>query len=96
MQDDITNKVLLELMQSIKISLDSDIKVIKGDIIGIKEDITGIKEDIKGVKIDMKTGFEEAALHRKALQEDMEATIGMQAVHQKKLAKISVPAGRSP
>ncbi|MCF7844686.1 MAG: hypothetical protein K9M03_02550 [Kiritimatiellales bacterium] len=76
MKDEITNKVLLEHIQGMKYEL--------------QQQIEGLEKKIEKVEQQMKGGFDEAKQHRQALQEDLEATIAMQAKHQQKLEKISV------
>ncbi|MBI3336367.1 hypothetical protein HYZ98_02255 [Candidatus Peregrinibacteria bacterium] len=83
MADEITNKVLLEHMQGMKYELKQEMKDMKQEIRGVKNDVVRLEQ-----KVDR--GFEEAKEHRQALQEDLEATIAMQAKHQRKLEKISV------
>ncbi|MFH1670776.1 MAG: hypothetical protein ABIA92_04285 [Patescibacteria group bacterium] len=80
MADEITNNVLLEHMQGMKYELQQQIEGLEKKIEKVDTTLTQ----------QMREGFEEAKQHRQALQEDLEATIAMQAKHQQKLAKISV------
>ncbi|MBU1910835.1 hypothetical protein KKG16_00305 [Patescibacteria group bacterium] len=83
MADEITNKVLLEHMQSMKHELQQQIT-------GFGMRMERVEVNLKQLSQHVEDGFEEARQHRQALQEDLEATISMQAKHQQKLAKISV------
>ncbi|MBU0767137.1 hypothetical protein KKF55_05175 [Patescibacteria group bacterium] len=83
MADEITNKVLLEHMQGMKYELQQQ-------IMGLENRMGGVEQRMGGLEQRMEDGFEEARQHRQALQEDLEATITMQAKHQQKLEKISV------
>ena len=83
MADEITNKVLLEHMQGMKHELQQQIT-------GLGMRMERVEVNLKQLSQQVEDGFEEARQHRQALQEDLEATIAMQAKHQQKLAKISV------
>lgn len=76
MEDDITNKMLLEHMQ-----------VMKNDL---QTQITDVKTSVRGLGEEVHRGFTEAKEHRQALQADLEATMQLQLKHQEKLARISV------
>ena len=82
MADDITNKMLLEHMQAMKYELQQQINT-------LQLDMTGLKKEVKCLRWDMKRGFEEARLHREALQEDLKATMRIQRKHGRKLAQLS-------
>jgi len=89
MDDEITNKMLLEHIQAMRYSLEIDINGLRSDIKIIKSDILNIKIDINNLSDRVDEGFKEAALHRKALQEDLDATIKMQAQHQQQLKTLA-------
>ena len=78
----VTNKVLLEHMQAMKNDLQKQITEIKIDIKGIKGDLSSLSQ-----KVDH--GFEDAHLHRQALQEDLEATMEKQYQQGQQLARLS-------
>jgi len=69
----ITNGVLLEYMKGMKIEL--------------KQDITSLDSRMNRLEATMNRRFNEAQLHREALQEDLNATIKMVGKHEKTLAR---------
>lgn len=71
----ITNGVLLEHIQAMK-----------NDLI---QRIDLVDTTVERLTQRVEQGFEEARLHRQALQEDLDATIRMVGKHDKKLACIS-------
>mgnify|MGYP001571616726 CR=1 FL=1 len=90
MADDITNKMLLEHMLAMKNYLQTQITDVKKQITDVKKQVTDVKTGVHGLREEMHQGFTEAQEHRQALQEDLEATMRMQAKHQEKLERISV------
>lgn len=87
MADDITNQVLLDHMQSMKFELQQEMRGMKFEL---QHEIRDVQKNLKNLEERVERGFEEARLHREALQEDLEATMRMQAKHQRKLEKLSV------
>lgn len=81
MADDITNGMLLQHMQGMKYDLE-----VKIDDVG--RGLRGLAQKVDRLSQRVEEGFEEARQHRQALQEDLEATILMQAKHQAKLARL--------
>lgn len=63
-------------------------KRLSGRIGGLEERIGNLDERVDSLKKKVDEGFEEARLHRMALQEDLEATILVQGAHKKKLQMI--------
>tara|TARA_Y100000310_G_C19979773_1_gene489237 strand:+ start:96 stop:380 length:285 start_codon:yes stop_codon:yes gene_type:complete len=88
--DDITSKVLLEHIQGNKYELQIQMKDLKDELQvqmkGLKDEL---KQEIGRIETKMDEGFQDAAEHRRVLQEDLEATIKMQGQHQEKLASMS-------
>ncbi len=78
MTNDISNTVLLEHMQGMKLELQKEIKSAK----------TELQQQI--AQLDGKTdrGFEDARKHRESLQEDLDASIRMLGKHDRKLARL--------
>lgn len=70
----ITNRLLLEHMQGMKNDLQQQIG-------NLDEKITKLEENVN-------RGFEEARIHRQALQEDLDASITMLGKHDRKLARL--------
>jgi len=79
MADDITNKMLLEHMQAMKHELQEQIKSVKADL---QNQITSLSKSVED-------GFEDARLHREAIQVDLDETIRVQGGLKEKLAGIS-------
>jgi len=79
--DNITNKMLLEHMQAMKNELIQK-------FYGLENRFSGLENKVSHLEQKMDQGFEEARQHREAMQEDLDATIRMQAKHDKKLARI--------
>ena len=85
MADDITNDMLLQHMQGMKY----DLEVKMDDVSrGFLKKVEGLSQKLERHSQRVEEGFEEAHQHRQALQEDLEATILMQAKHQAKLARL--------
>lgn len=84
MTDDgiITNRMLLEHIQAGDNSLREELKSFRKEV---KEEFKKIER--KFVEVDHR--FEEAHVHRGAIQEDLEATIRMQAEHESQLAVLT-------
>lgn len=75
MDDVITNRMLLEHMQGMKNEL--------------KEQTRGIEGRLTRLESKVDRGFEEAKIHRQALQEDLEATMRQQGKHERKLTSLT-------
>lgn len=95
MAHDITKAMLLEDIQAIKNDL-------QGQIGNVTTRLTGLEGSITNLAIEMRHGlsrmdqrFEEARLHRQALQEDLDATIRMQGKHETAIARQSKRASRN-
>lgn len=74
MADEITTRMLLEHMQAMKSEL--------------LQRISSLEIKVTTLANTMNVGFEDARLHRQALQEDLEVTILMVGKHDKKLAHL--------
>ncbi len=61
---------------------------------GLEQKIGRVDGKVEKLTVLMYRGFEEARLHRQALQEDLDASIGMLDRHDKKLARIKVGPSR--
>jgi vacuolar-type H+-ATPase subunit H len=81
MTDEITNTMLLQHMHAMKGEL-------LGRISAIDKKVTHLQKEVADFKEETKRNFEDARLHRQALQEDLEATMRMTAKHQKKLTHL--------
>jgi hypothetical protein len=81
MTDDgiITNKMLLEHIQAGNNSLRHE----------FKKDIERLEKKMDRKFADVDRRFEEARTHREGIQEDLEATIKMQASHDRELAVLT-------
>ncbi len=75
MADEVTNGMLLAHMQGMKNDLQQQIVILNQKIDGLAQKVN--------------EGFEDARLHRQALQEDLDATIRMVGKHEVKLARMS-------
>lgn len=84
----VTNKVLLEHMQGMKYELQQQIAGLGKRIDGLDMRISGLDLTVKNLAGEMHQGFEEARLHRTALQEDLEETMRVQSKHAVKLARV--------
>ena len=82
MAEEITNIVLLEHMQGMKNDLQQQIADLDAKIGGLDGKVSRLDKK-------MTEGFEDARLHRQALQEDLEATMRMLSKHDAKLARLS-------
>ena len=85
MADDITNGVLLEHMQGMKNDLQQQIVGLKNDL---QKQISRLDEKLTRLAQRVEQGFEDARLHRQALQEDLEETMRVQGRHGAKLARL--------
>lgn len=88
MADDITNRMLLEHIQAMKNDLQQQISGIDARVNGLQEEVASLRGEFVSLRGEMRFGFEEARLHRQALQEDLDATIRMQSKHDAKLARL--------
>jgi hypothetical protein len=82
MADKITNGMLLEHIQAMRNDLQQQIMGLRNDM---EKGFAGVAR--KFVEIDAK--FEDARLHREALQEDLVATMRQVGKHEKKLVRLS-------
>lgn len=81
MANAITNKMLLEHMQAMKQDLLRQIS-------GLDTKVGGLDAKVSRLEERVERGFEDARLHRQALQEDLEATMRMLAKHEAKLVRL--------
>jgi DUF917 family protein len=88
MADDITNGMLLEHMQGMKHELLQKISDLDRKFTGELHGSIGRLER----KVDR--GFDEARLHRQALQEDLEATMRMLSKHEATFARLDKTGSR--
>lgn len=95
MNDDISNRVLLEHMQAMKIELKQDISRLSNRVGSVERRSEGLSSRMDNLhsRLDhleqrMERGFADAKAHREALQEDLEATILLQGKHEKRLTKL--------
>ena len=88
MAQDITNGILLEHMQGMKNDLQQQIGGVNQQIGGIIVRMDRLEGKITRLEQKVDEGFDDARLHRQALQEDLEATITLQAKHGAKLARL--------
>lgn len=84
MADDITNIVLLNHMQTMKMGLQEQMQTMKSEL---QEQIAGIDNRLTSLTVEVRKGFEDVRLQLVALQEDLEATIRMVGKHDWKLAR---------
>ena len=85
MADDITNIVLLQHIQTMKSTLESQMQAMKDSL---ESQIAALDQKVDRNTMEMRVGFEEARQHREALQEDLEATMRMLSKHESKLARL--------
>lgn len=85
----ITGKVLLQHMQGMKGDLQTQIERLEKKVDKTIERMDqGFERMDRGFEV-MREGFEDARLHREALQEDLYATMRVQAKHGRKLARLT-------
>ncbi len=85
----ITGKILLQHMQAGFNRMDRQFKKIDERFKQVDERFERLERRVDEGFADANRKFEEARLHREALQEDLDATIRKQAVHDRELAMIS-------
>lgn len=95
MDDTISNGVLLQHMQGMKNDLQAQISGLGRQISGINGKMErldgrmdGLDQKLSHLESKMDRGFEDARLHRQALQEDLEETMRVQGRHGVKLARL--------
>lgn len=92
MADDITNGVLLEHIQGMRNDLQQQINSLKQQMTGLgqslQQQISTLDRKVTHFSEEMHQGFEDARLHRQALQEDLEETMRVQSKHAAQLAHI--------
>ncbi|MEK7218707.1 MAG: hypothetical protein AAB728_04550 [Patescibacteria group bacterium] len=86
MADEITNTILLEHMQGMKNDLQEQIGGLRQRIDGVEN---GLQGQFTNLAQEMRQGFEDARLHRQALQDDLEATMRVQGKHAATLSRIT-------
>lgn len=102
MPDEITNTVLLQHIQGLRSEMLVSKQDLYNEMMTLRQvfqsEMTTMKRDLQAQitsldrKVDrlsdrVERGFEEARVHRQALQEDLDATIRMVGRHEVKLAK---------
>ncbi len=89
MTSDITNTVLLEHMQGMKLELQTEVKNMKIELQKeIKSSKFELQNQISQLNGKVDRGFEDARVHRTALQADLDASIRMLAKHDRKLVRL--------
>ena len=88
MSEEITNIVLLKHMQGMKNDLQQQIADLDVKIGGLDTKIGSLDTKVSRLEKRVAEGFEDARLHRQALQEDLEATMRMLSKHDAKLARL--------
>ncbi|MFA6038966.1 MAG: hypothetical protein WCV62_03510 [Candidatus Peribacteraceae bacterium] len=88
MADAITNAMLLEHMQAMRSGLEQKMGSLEQKMGSMEQKIENVKMDLQDFKMEVREGFEDARLHRRALQEDLEATIKLQAKHDSAISRL--------